>query len=240
MGGGCCVANCCVMNNPVGDFFRDIFCSDTGCGYHPGPSETEKHAKKIADELAEMKEHIRESTEKDEAKLLDYVNRSMDSFLEELKGLNQKDFGGKSLRIDIEGIKKEKERLKKQVKGHIGDVMDQRLVQTDKELSLILEERDDKKRANNFDKFVEKIKRQALESLQDEIKRTVNAQSKIVEREINARIQEVEKVLAETERAYSKILQAKKTGGVELEKQQIEHMYCCGLYSLFLGQMEEH
>ena len=103
MGGGCCVANCCVMNNSVGDFFRDIFCSDTGCGYHPGPSETEKHA-----------------------------------------------------------------------------------------------------------------------------------------REINARIQEVEKVLAETERAYSKILQAKKTGDVELEKQQIEHMYCCELYSLFLGQMEEH
>ena len=45
--GGCCVGNCCVMNNAVGDFFRDIFESGGGCGYHPGPSKTEAHAKKI-------------------------------------------------------------------------------------------------------------------------------------------------------------------------------------------------
>lgn len=238
--GGCCVGNCCVMNNPVGDFFRDIFSSGSGCGYHPGPSETEQHAKKIADELAEMKEHIRESTERDEAALLDYVNRSMDSFLEELRTLNLKKFGGKSLRIDIEGLKKEKERLKTKVKGHIGDKMDQRLVQTDKELSLILEERDDKKRAKSFDRFVEKIKRQALESLQNEIRKTVNAQSNMVEREIKARISEVEKSLEETSRAYSDILKAKETGGAQLEAQQIKYMYHCELYSLLLEQTEEH
>ena len=62
--GGCCVGNCCVMNNAVGDFFRGIFGGDRGgCGYHPGPSENELHAKKIADELAEMKENIRKSSE---------------------------------------------------------------------------------------------------------------------------------------------------------------------------------
>lgn len=235
---GC--GNCCVMNNPVGDFFRGLFCSDTGCGYHPGPSETELHAKKIADELAEMKAHIRVSTEEDENELLDYINRSMDSFLKELQGLNQKTFGGKSLRIDIEGIKKEKERLKGQVKGHIGDVMDQRLVQTDKELSLILEEKDDKKRAKNFDQFVEKIKRQALESLQNEIRKTVKAQSDVVAREIKARIKEVENTLNETNRAYSEILRAKETGGIQQEEQQIKYMYCCELYSLLFEQMGEH
>lgn len=46
--GGCCVGNCCVMNNAVGDFFRGIFGGDRGgCGYHPGPSENELHAKKL-------------------------------------------------------------------------------------------------------------------------------------------------------------------------------------------------
>lgn len=67
--GGCCVGNCCIMNNPIRDFFEDLF--DTGgggCGYHPSSTETEEHAKKIANELAEMKEKMRESSEEDEKK----------------------------------------------------------------------------------------------------------------------------------------------------------------------------
>ncbi len=62
MGGGCCVGNCgfCCVFETIKSWFR---CSEGGCGYHPGPSQTELHAKKIADELLQMKHNTRERSE---------------------------------------------------------------------------------------------------------------------------------------------------------------------------------
>lgn len=62
MGGGCCVSN-----HPILDFLSDLFCSDSCCvGHASGPSESELHAKKVANELAEMKERSNESSSKTE------------------------------------------------------------------------------------------------------------------------------------------------------------------------------
>ena len=65
--GGCCVTNCCIGDS-IKNFFSNIFGSGSGggCGYHPGPSETEEHAKKIADELAEMVENMSKISEEKE------------------------------------------------------------------------------------------------------------------------------------------------------------------------------
>lgn len=237
-GGGCCVGNCCVMDNPIGDFFRDKWYCGDGCGYHPGPSKTEEHAKKIADELAEMKENIRKSTEKTENDLIDYINRNMNTLIEELKIINSKDFGGKSLNINIEGIKKKNEDLKKQVVGHIADIMDERLVLTDKELSVILEEYDDKKRAKNFDSFCIRIRKNALESLKNKIQNTIKEQSAMVRREIEARMNEVVKSMDEALYEYTTLLEAKSKNDVNIEENQIKYIYKYELSNLILDELE--
>lgn len=236
--GGCCVGNCCIMDNPVGDFFKGIFGSSGGCGYHPGPSETEAHAKKIADELAEMKENIRESSEKTEKNLINYINKSMLSFIKELENINNECYGGKSLNINIEGIQQKNEDLKKEVIGHIGDVMEERLVLTDKELSVILEERDDKKRAKNFDNFCRKIQKKALMSLKSKIEITVRKQEAMIRKEIETRLEEVEKNMKETADAYTQILQIKEKDSVNMEKKQIKYIYKHELCDILLDQLE--
>ena len=152
MGGGCCIGDCCVMDNPIGDFFKDIF-DGGGCGYHPGPSENEAHAKKIADELAKMKEKIRTSSEKIEKEFIEDIQHSMSSLVVELRSINEQTYSGKQLNLNIKALQQKNEELKKEVIGHIGNVMDDRLVLTDKELSIILEERDDDKRGKNFDAY---------------------------------------------------------------------------------------
>ena len=177
--GFCCVADCCIMD------------SGSSCGYHPGSSETEAHAKKIADELAEMKENIRESSEKKEQEIIDYINKSMNELIQRLEDDNKTQFGGKSLNINIDGIRANNESLKKEVVGYIGNIMDERLVLTDKELSVILEERDDKKRGENFDSFCERIQKQAQAELSKKIETTVREQEKMIRREIEARLNEV-------------------------------------------------
>jgi hypothetical protein len=237
--GGCCVGNCCVMNNAVGDFFRDIFESGGGCGYHPGPSKTEAHAKKIADELAAMKETIREASEKKESLILDWINKSMNELIQELEKVNRQLFGGKSLNINIAGIRDKNEQLKKEVVGYIGNIMDDRLVLTDKELSVILEEDDDKKRAKNFDAFCQRVQKEALTGLSGKIESTVRKQEEMIKREIQARLNEVDKNMREANKAYTEIVNAKEHDKEKLETMRIKYIYKYELTEILLDQLKD-
>ena len=91
-GGGCCVGDfkCCVAV-AIKNFFGKG--SSGGCGYHPGPSDNELHAKKIADELAQMKENIRKSSSESEQEIIEYLERSMNSLLHELNYVNKQLYG---------------------------------------------------------------------------------------------------------------------------------------------------
>lgn len=240
-GGGCCVGDfhCC-----VGDFswlcFWDSGGSGSGCcvGDAPGPSASEKHAQKVANELAEMKEKMGNATSEQENKIMDYINRSMNTFIREIDDLNKKSFDGESLSINITAIKEKNEALKRQVVGCVGNVMNQRLVQTDRELSVILEERDDKKRKKNFESFVERIKSEALEKFRKEVEKAVKEQSKIVADEIKARQKEVNRRLEESINELTAIMEVKKESSMELERKQIEYMYQSSLCDLLLREAE--
>ena len=240
--GGCCVGNCCVaewIRDVIGGVLDIFGGSSGGGGYVPsGPSESEAHAKKIADELAEMKESIRTSSEKKELQIIDYVNTSVDELIKELQEVNKQTFGGKSLYINIQGIREKSEKLKKEVVGSIGDMMDGRLVLTDKELSLILEERKDDKRAKNFNKFCLKVQKQALASLREKISSTIQKQEEMIEKEISARLSEVDKSMKETEKAYQELLEAKESGSAKMDGMQIKYMYKYELESILLEDLE--
>lgn len=115
MGGGCCVSN-----HPILDFLSDLFCSDSCCvGNSSGPSESEQHAKKVAEELAEMKEKSGKSSSEIEQKIMDNINSSMDSFLIEIDKINQQDFFGEKLNINTKVIREKNEQLNRQVVGCI-------------------------------------------------------------------------------------------------------------------------
>lgn len=234
MGGGCCVSN-----HPIIDFITDIFCSDSCCvGNSSGPSESEQHAKKVAEELAEMKEKSEKSSTQTEQKIMDYINRSMDSFMIEIEKINQQDFFGEKLNINTKGIREKNEQLNNQVVGCISSVLNSRLVQTDKELSTILEERDEKKRKKNFSAFVEKVKKQALRKLRTEIEKTVKAQSEIVSKEIKTRQKEVDARMAESIKELTEIMEIKEKSESKLKKKQVDYMYQSALCDLILAEVE--
>ncbi len=234
MGGGCCVSN-----HPILDFLSDLFCSDSCCvGNSSGPSESEQHAKKVAEELAEMKEKSGKSSSEIEQKIMDNINCSMDSFLIEIDKINQQDFFGEKLNINTKVIREKNEQLNRQVVGCISSVLNTRLVQTDKELSTILEERDAKKRKANFEKFVEKIKKQAVNKLRIEIDKTVNAQSEVVSKEIKARQKEVDARMEESIRELTEIMEVKEKSESELKKKRVDYMYQSALCDLLLAEVE--
>ena len=236
-GGGCCVGDfCCVGLCCVFDF-----CGDSGCcvGNAPGPSESETHAKKVAEELAKMRESTSASSKEQEEDLIDDINISMKAFLGIIEELNKKRFDGESLRINIDLIKEKNEQLKKQVVGSISEVLNSRLVLTDKELSAILAEKDDSKRKKNFEAFVQRVKKEALKKLKQNIEKTVAEQSKIVSDEIETRKKEVNQQLNETVKELSEIVEIKKKNSSDLEKKQFEYMYQCALCNILLDENDD-
>jgi len=239
-GGGCCIGDfsCCVGNHPFIDAIKDFFCSDSCCvGNAPGPTDSEIHVKKVADELAEIKEKNEESTSKQESNIIEYINRSMNSFINEVSEFNKQSYSGKSLSINTELLNKKNEELKGHVVGCIGNEMNKRLVQTDKELSTILAEKDDEVRRKNFDAFINKVKIQALNEFKKEVERTVKLQSDVVYKEINTRLLEINKSMGDSIDALTEIMDSKKKSDEELEKMQMKYMYQSSLCSLLLDEV---
>lgn len=241
-GGGCCIGDfhCCVGDFHLPCVFDSGCCVGNSCcvGHSSGPSKDELHAQKIANELAEMKEKMSESTSKQESKIIEYINRSMNSFMKEINELNKKSFGEETLSINVDAIKKKNDSLKKQVIGCVGNVMNARLVSSDKELSTILAEHDDDKRKKNFEAFVKKIKKEALIEFKKVVEKTVQEQSAVVSDEIKSRQKEVNKRLEESISELTSIMEIKKKNTEDLEKKQVQYMYQSTLCDMLLLELE--
>lgn len=242
MGGGCCVGICCVMDNPVGDFFRDIadaFCPDSGCSFSPSRNDSEKHAKKIADELADMNKRVEEQTSKSVEKVLAYLNKDIASILDEIERIDSQSYAGIRLKINKQAIERKNKELENEARTLVSGIMRDRLVLTDHELSAILEERDDKKRAKNFDAFVRKLRKEANAKLRSEIEGTVRKQGDLLAEELTKRLDEVNGIMLKTNTAYEEILRLKESDEPQLEEKKIKYTYQLGVCDLILNEMDD-
>lgn len=227
MGG--CGDSCCVGN-----------CSNCGnCGYKPGPSESELHQQKISNELAIMIKKMDEGWRKLEKELLDFINGRMKGFYEGLKKINQQQFGGRTLNIDLEGIKARSDKLEEEVIGHVGTVLHSRLVLTDAELKVILEERNDAKRKTGFDSFCKRVEQSAKESLLKKIDACIKAQQRDFERTVKNRLEEVNSLVQQQEEAYATMLANKQRSDKEAKAAQMPHLYVSGICQFMTDDMSK-
>ena len=77
----CCIGDCCVL---------DFGSSGGGCSYTPTSKSDEKAAKKLADELADIKTEYEEKAKVAEDLIIREVSVNMDSLIEEIKKINEK------------------------------------------------------------------------------------------------------------------------------------------------------
>ena len=224
----------------IGDFFGDLLCSDCGdssSSWSIGPSKTEAHAKKVASELEKMKKKIAKNTEEQENKAIDYIDGNLDALIKELNTFNKKMYGGKQLNIDVVELKNKNELLKKEVRGHIGKVMGDRLVQNDPELKPILEIEDDKERSQKFNEFCKKIQKQAIRSLKNKIEKTVNKQNELIRKELTSRLNEIDANMKLSYKALQEIKKKKQTND-SMEPIQVQHIYTLELDDILLQQLK--
>ena len=233
---GCCIGDCCVVDCGFCCIFDGG--GGGGCGYHPGPNENEKHAQKIAEELAKMKEHRTKVAEKAEEEVKTIVKDRMDGFIAEIKKVNENSYGSRSLNINIKGIEEQRDALLNQIPGTIGGVLYERLTLTDKELSVILAERNDEARDKAFQDFCNNLEKESKEKLKKKIKEVVKEQQELVAKEIKNRLAEVEGSMNTSIKELERVKDASDKGTVEKEKEQLELMYKHGIYDLLASKLD--
>ena len=239
-------SGCCVMDNPIGNLARgigdalhDLFCSDCCVGYSPSRSDSDEHAKKIAEELAEMTKRSDEATEHTVEEVLSYLKSDIERLFKDLKSFNTKNYGGKKLNIDFRSIEQENKEMETCAKTLVGDMMRDRLVLTDPELALILEEKDDKKRAKRFADFESKLRKAAKDALIKEIESIVRKQQDVISSAIEKRLNELNGSVQRSDEAFQKILALKESDEPALEAQKMQYIYQCGVCDLLLNEMDD-
>ncbi len=222
---GCCIGDCCVMD--CGFCCIMDFCSDRGssCSYHPREKKTVDHSKKIADELAAMKSRANEEGKKIGDEAFSSINQYMSEFIQHLKKINSGTYGGKKLNIKMDVIEQEIDKLRNEVSNFIGDRLNDRLILTDSELSLILAEHNDKKRSKNFDDFYARVHKQAVLDLVGKIEEVIAKQFAMVDTEIRTRLQEVDSSMQEALQSYNDAEKLKEQQDSALAQKQIDCMY---------------
>ena len=235
---GCCIGDCCVAN--CGFCCILDFCSDRGssCSYHPQKKVTVDHSKKIADELAEMKKRAAKEGKQIGDEAFDSINQYMSEFIQHLKIVNSGTYGGKKLNIKIDVIEQEIDKLRNEVANFIGDRLNDRLILTDSELSVILAERDDKKRSKRFDDFYARVHKQAVLDLVKKIEEVIAKQFSLVDTEIRARLKEVDSSMQDALKSYDEAEKMKEQQNSSLAKQQIACMYRITLADIMSDELK--
>lgn len=233
MGGGCCIGDCgfcCIADCGfccIGDFFsgcNDKGCSDRGCSDAPQANKEDQDARRIANHFAEYKEGVRRRSEKEEKYILKEVTEELEELIEQIRQLNRTEYGGKTLDINVDRIRKEQSLLEAEVMGSIVSVLDERLVITDAELAPILKETDDQKRTERYDAFLKKLQDEARENLCRSVRETIEKLKEIVRDEINGRIAEVNQSMKDSDDALREI-QAEQGDAKKTEKTRVKKMY---------------
>lgn len=235
--GGCCIGDLPIIRHLPFMCSCDTSCFlDSGCSYHPSRNTNAESTRNIANELAEMKKNKRVTSEKIETDIISCMTAITNEFIQLLEIENTKDFGGKSLNINIEELRRTNETLKNEIKGSIADYIDNNLVMTDPELSAIMKENDDDKRGKKFDNFVSKLNKQAVKQLKEKIEISIENQNSQIKEIIQTRLTEVQNSMDEAQKTLNAILNSDDD---EKEKTKIEQEYKMGVNVLLQSELKK-
>ncbi|WP_036378732.1 hypothetical protein [Mitsuokella jalaludinii] len=191
-----------------------------------------------SNELADMREKADKEGRKIGDEAFEYINVYMTQFINHLEKINDGVYGGKKLNIDMDNVRHDIEELKNTVKNYIGDKINTRLVKTDPELALILEERNDTKRKSRFDEFYAKVHRDAVRSLIDDIQDIIAGEFVIVEKQIRSRITEVNESMQQAQKEYEEAGKLMEQEGNKIADKKTTYMYQIAVADLLSDELK--
>ena len=155
--------------------------------------------------------HIKiENTADDlEVKAVKDARETIDSVVEYIKKINQKEFSGKALNINLERLLRENRKTEDIIYGSIKKYVQKRISLDDNECEKILEMSSGNKKENAMNEFCNKVLKEAIIDVCEKIEKSMYEQIENLSDQINERINFVEYNATETIKKYNKIKELK-------------------------------
>lgn len=190
--GGCCVGDCCVMHCGfccILDFHSN--CGDCSVSTRSGGTSA-SNDEFNAEVLRDLNDRCTKEAAEETNKCMDYLMKHIEDMISEMSKLNEiKSADGYSLNLDTKYLTQKLIDTKNSLANYISDKVKTRLVLEDCELSIILLERNEKKRNKGVNDFYNRVFNNAQSELISIIKDAVRDQCSLVKDQLNQRKEEI-------------------------------------------------
>lgn len=226
-GGGCCIGNFC-SNCCVFQAIKKLFCSDSCCvGNHPivqqgkGNENNVDIILRVQEALQSFTQDAEDRGEKFENAVIKESRESLDAFVDDLRKYNQIRYGNRRLNINISNIERENRKTEDKIHGFIVKRVKKRISQDDTECRELLEMEPNGEKTKKFNEFYQKILKEAVLELKDELKNSTEEQTDRVCDTIQRRIDSVVDVCESKAEEFDKIRKVKESDEAAVEQEQL-------------------
>lgn len=181
--------------------------------YTSSVSEVER----TEDVLRRLRRSVKKLADKMEKRAFEYSHGAIDYIIDELKNINDKQIGGKSLNLNLRSLKNSVEKIERDNQGFIKNYTDRRVSLDDDECVDILEIRDKDDRADEMEDFKDTVVKEALEQLSEKIKDGIEEQTSLVFEKIESRLSDMEDMTQKKTQDFQSIYKMKQQNDDSIE-----------------------
>lgn len=188
--------------------------------------------------LTEFRTDVEKQSDKLEKDILKQSRESLDHFTEELKRINDKDFGGKKLNINLDRLMRENRKTEDEIYGFIKKHVQRKVSLDNYECQEILKMKSGATKEKAMEDFSNKILREALTKLSKKIENSIKEQGENLSIQIEERIDFVQKNMEETLNKFKEIENLKLQDEIGLEEEKSKTAYKLVLCDRILSEIE--
>lgn len=234
MGGGCCLANCCV-GKAIKDFVKKLFNKSEGSAsggrtesYTPDTSSIEATIR-VQQALTQFRDDTQKRGTLVENDIIKSSRQYMDEFLDELKKYNNISYGNARLNINLQDMQRKNRATEDKIHGFITSRVIKRMSLDDAECLEILKMDAGQAKEDAFDKFYTKILKEALSDLSVELKDRMKEQTATVCDTIKARLDNILTTWNTKTEEFERIKEIKESDEAKMEQEQMRLSYFIAL-----------
>ena len=185
--------------------------------YDPRAAKAEQ-TMRINRSLDDLRQKMRENSRKVEDASLEATRETIDNLMSELQKINDTNYVGRKLNLNIERLKRENKKAEEVVHGCFAKYVGKRISLDDSECCEILEMEAGSDKERRMANFVKKVTKESLEEIQKQIKNSLMEQMENISAQVNDRLQTISFSAEEKVREYEEISKNKDEDEGKLEK----------------------
>lgn len=194
--------------------------------YDPRAAKAEQ-TMRINRALEDLRQKMNQSSREVEDKSLAVTRETIDKLMTELQRINDTNYAGRKLNINISRLNRENKKAEEVVHGSFAKYIGKRISLDDKECSVILEMEAGIDKEQRMTNFVKKVTKESLDEIQKQIKNSLTEQMDNITAQVNDRLQTISFSAEEKVKDYEIISKNK----VEDERHLEENLLVAGTLS---------